>query len=139
MASRRRVAKMFGALVLGGSMLARAEEPPTQTEPTRAPSPAAEPARPGPPASTEQTAKPAPAPRPSPAPAPPSSSPPETSTPSAGQTYCQLELTHNQYDRARVKTVKTCLDGKTDAEILKVIKEAQMKTCQSPFCGCWLG
>ena len=52
---------------------------------------------------------------------------------------CQLEFTLNKYSRQGVNSSKTCLDGKKDAEILKIIEEAKAQTCQSPFCGCWLG
>ena len=53
--------------------------------------------------------------------------------------HCQLEFTFNKYSRDGVNSARTCLDGKKDAEILKVIEEAKTQTCQSPFCGCWLG
>ena len=53
--------------------------------------------------------------------------------------HCQLEFTFNKYSRDGVNSSRTCLDGKKDAEILKIIEEAKTQTCQSPFCGCWLG
>ena len=53
--------------------------------------------------------------------------------------FCQLEFTHIQYSRDGETETKTCLDGKTDEDILKIINEAKKNTCNSPFCGCWLG
>ena len=53
--------------------------------------------------------------------------------------FCQLEFTHIQYSREGELPTKTCLDEKTDKEILKLINEAKKKTCMTPFCGCWLG
>ena len=52
---------------------------------------------------------------------------------------CQLTFTLYKYDRESAEPVHTCLDNKTDEEILKVIGEAKKQTCMSPFCGCWLG
>ena len=34
---------------------------------------------------------------------------------------------------------ETCIDGKSDEEILKIVKEAREPSCMSPFCNCWLG
>lgn len=53
--------------------------------------------------------------------------------------FCQLEFTHIQYSREGETPTKTCLDEKTDKEILEIINEAKKNTCMSPFCGCWLG
>ena len=53
--------------------------------------------------------------------------------------YCQLEFTLKKYDREGYEKDVTCLDELSDAEIIKVIKESKADTCQSPFCGCWLG
>jgi hypothetical protein len=52
---------------------------------------------------------------------------------------CQLEFTLYLYNRDGVEAEKTCLDEKDDEEILSIIKEAKTQTCNTPFCGCWLG
>jgi hypothetical protein len=57
------------------------------------------------------------------------------------QPHCQLEITLHQYDskgHSQTQT-KTCLDNKSETEIIKFIKTSREKTCQTPFCGCWLG
>ena len=53
--------------------------------------------------------------------------------------FCQLEFTLYEYDRDGAVETKTCLDEKSDKEILEIINKAKKKTCASPFCGCWLG
>ena len=55
--------------------------------------------------------------------------------------HCQLELSMNAYDSngVRESTNTRCLDEKTDEEIRAVIQEARNETCETPFCGCWLG
>ena len=111
------IGKMFGALVLGGGVLLsnNGEANPPATE------------------SKEPTTK---------EPAPQKEESTQEQKPVENE-FCQLEFTHIQYDgegRTQTKTLtKTCLDDKKDEEILKIIKEAQKKTCMSPFCGCWLG
>ena len=55
--------------------------------------------------------------------------------------HCQLEVTLHQYDsegHSQTQT-KTCLDNKSETEIIKFIKASREKTCKTPFCGCWLG
>ena len=54
-------------------------------------------------------------------------------------TNCQMEFTLYKYDRESIEPVHTCLDEKTNEEILKIIEESKKQTCMSPFCGCWLG
>lgn len=53
--------------------------------------------------------------------------------------YCQLEFTLNKYAREGVDHEVTCLDELSEAEIKKVIDNAREQTCNSAFCGCWLG
>ena len=117
MSQSSNISKMFGALILGGGVLLSNNgeaNPPTKTE-TKTPA-------------TESK--------------PPKKEPTQNKTTEENE-FCQLEFTHIQYDgegRTLTKTpTKTCLDDKKDEEILKIIKEAQKKTCMSPFCGCWLG
>ena len=57
------------------------------------------------------------------------------------QPHCQLEITLHQYDsegHSQTQT-QTCLDNKSETEIIKFIKASREKTCKTPFCGCWLG
>ena len=122
MAQDGSVSKLFGALVIGGSMLlpgcaGKAIE--------------AAPNEGG--ASTPSGAEAA-----SEAPPPPGGSPLISSHEIA---HCQMEFSLSAYDRdgIRESTNTICLDEKTDEEILTVIKEARKETCQTPFCGCWLG
>lgn len=121
MADHGPVSKLFGALVIGGSMMlpgcagkaieagprdggkrsagsARTEEPPTEAT------------------VTDMRVEP-------------------------DLAHCQMEFSQNQYDREgrRVSTESICLDDKTDEDILRFIEEARKDTCESPFCGCWLG
>ena len=117
MSQSSNIGKMFGALVLGGGMLLSGNgeaNPPEKDSTTPATKEAA-------PQKEEST---------------------QDKKPEENE-FCQLEFTHIQYDgegRTQTKTLtKTCLDDKKDEEILKIIKEAQKKTCMSPFCGCWLG
>ena len=107
------IGKMFGALVLGGGVLlsSNGEANPPATE------------------NKESTTKEA---------APQKEESTQDKKPEENE-FCQLEFTHIQYDREGRTQIKTCLDDKKDEEILKIIKEAQKKTCMSPFCGCWLG
>ena len=118
---------MFGVLVFGGSMLVHAEEPP------KTPTNSDDAGVPGAPSATE-SAKPAESQQP----AIPSKKT-EARSPTQPATRCQLEFTLNKYSQGGVKHIKTCFDGKSDAEILKMIEEAKKQTCRSPFCGCWLG
>jgi hypothetical protein len=54
--------------------------------------------------------------------------------------YCQVELVFHEYTReGEDRPQKTCLDGQSKEDIMKRIEEAQAKACMSPFCGCWLG
>ena len=107
MSQNTKIAKMFGALVLGSGVMlsASTNATPPEKPDTKPPSREATPEK-----------------------------PPENP-------YCQLEFTLLQYEKDNAPPIpsKTCLDGKSDAEILKIINEAKKKTCQSPFCGCWLG
>ena len=116
MANGNHIAKLFGVLVLGSSVLLHAAEP----------GDAPQVPKPGP----DESAKPTPGDRVQPTP---------TKAKKPVNKYCQIELTLNRYDRNSVQKVTTCLDGKTNAEILKTVEEAKNETCQSPFCGCWLG
>ena len=111
------IGKMFGALVLGGGVLLSSNGEATPPA-TKNDSP-----------TTKETA--------------PTQQDSEKSKKTSENEFCQLEFTHIQYSgegRTLCKTLNTtCLDEKTDEEILKIIKEAQKNTCSSPFCGCWLG
>ena len=136
MPNRRRVSKMFGALVLGGGLIAQAQALPNPPSNTPKQPPATTPDNMktvAPDAPTKRA--PGTASKTNPVP----SKIPDVRPPPGPKTYCQLEFTLNQYDRDDVKKVKTCLDGKSHAEILKVIEDAKKNTCASPFCGCWLG
>ena len=122
MAQDKTVSKLFGALVIGGSMLlpgcagksldAAAGD---GVEPT-----------PSDPASDSEVP-----------PLPGAAVPPS----SQELAHCQMEFSLSKYDSegVRMSTDTVCLDEKTDEEILTVIKEAREETCASPFCGCWLG
>jgi len=124
MADGNQIAKLFGVLVLGSSFLLHAAEPgDAPKQPNTGPDDSAKPT-PG------ETAKSAPGER-----TPPT--PPKAKQPV--NKFCQIALTLNQYDRKSVQKVTTCLDGKTNAEILKAVEDAKKETCRSPFCGCWLG
>ena len=122
MANGHRVAKMFGVLVLGAGAIVQASEP-TTPEASAKSGPGEQPTTM--PTTQPQTKEPAKQPTTMPA-----AKPPE---------HCQLEFTFNRYDRERVQSIKTCLDGKSDEEIMKIINDAKNQTCASPFCGCWLG
>ena len=52
---------------------------------------------------------------------------------------CQISMQLKHYDFHNERTEKTCLDGKTDVEVIQKLKEYQGQTCITPFCGCWLG
>jgi hypothetical protein len=137
MGKRTRISKMFGPLVLGGGMLVQsmdAEANPVEQEPTEEP-PIDESRK----ATDEQKggAK---------APSTVEAEEPQTGEPVAVESSedeasgtCQLEFTLHEYDRDGVASSKTCLDGKSNAEILEIVEEAKNQTCASPFCGCWLG
>ena len=140
-----RISKMFGALVLGGGMLIQpteAEAEPNAQEPTTKPKPKESTAqKTAPSAKVDQTAQTKPIKRIAP---PPSSrlaksklSPPEAQR----VEHCQLDFTLYTYDREGIveSQQSTCLDNKSDAEILSIIKKAKEQTCNTPFCGCWLG
>jgi len=116
-----RISKMFGALVLGGGMLVTS----TEVE-----------ANPGDKSDDKSSAE---TKSESPKPADRLEAPSENHQVLPAAQYCQLEFILYKYDRERVEPVRTCLDEKKDEEILQIIKEAKTKTCQSPFCGCWLG
>ena len=113
MSQTAKISKMFGALVLGGGVLLASNSEATPPAESNDDSPAKE--------STQEA-------------------PPKTETVQKEEDpICQLGFTLTTYDRERVIPTKTCLDGKSDEEILKIINEAKKKTCQPPFCGCWLG
>ena len=129
MAQYGKVSTVFGALVIGGSMLlpgctGKAIE--TTSNEGFDPTAGQGPAKLGQgPARIES----------------PSSLAPVSSAATSEVAHCQLEFSQNKYNGNGVpmKTDKICLDEKTDAEILKFIEAARKETCQSPFCGCWLG
>ena len=116
MANGNQIAKLFGVLVLGSSVLLQAAEPgEAPKQPNTGP---------------DESATPTPGDRAQP-------TPPKVKEPV--NKFCQIALTLNKYDRNSVQKVTTCLDGKTNAEILKTVEDAKKETCRSPFCGCWLG
>ena len=126
---------MFGALVLGGSMLVQppeAEAEPESKELKGKPDQGSQ-AQQKPPVKAKSV----------PAPPPPARlTTSEINQPRAAKRsaqHCQMEFTLHKYSRDGVELIPTCLDDKSDAEILKVIHEAKKQTCMSPFCGCWLG
>jgi hypothetical protein len=131
MANKSKISKMFGALVLGGcfhqSNPANSGEPEADT--TEAKPAIQDPTQP----TSENPSRPN------------QDKSPEEAAPAD---YCQLEFNLNKYARFNEpgaeegkvdERVRTCLDDKPDEEILKIIKEAKTQTCNSPFCGCWLG
>ena len=121
MAAGNQAAKLFGALVLGGGMLVHAAEPQEQTKDAKT--------GPG------DQAKPVPAPT-----SKPTTKRGDRPKAKTQNKFCQIELTLNKFDRGGNKSpITTCIDGKTDAEILKLVEDAKKQTCSSPFCGCWLG
>ena len=138
MSNHTRVSKMFGALVLGGSLLVHSSpteaDPPKPSSPSPTPTKSMNPEK-DPPSTrglkaplaqlkNQQTALP----------------PPSDQRIQRPKNDCQLEFTHYKYKRDdKIESVSTCLDEKNDEEILKIIKEAKKQTCRSPFCGCWLG
>jgi hypothetical protein len=122
MAEHGTASRLFGALVIGGSMLL--------------PGCAGKSIEGGPGEGVEQT--------------PPDTVSPSVLAPLSGMdaapdsqdlALCQIMFSLSRYDRDGVRehTDTVCLDEKTDEEILTVIREAREETCQSPFCGCWLG
>ena len=122
MAQDGSVSKLFGALVIGGSMLlpgcaGKAIE--------AAPNEGGEPAGAGAEAASA-------------VPPLPGAIAPVTSHEVA---HCQMEFSLSSYDSdgIRAGTNTICLDEKTDEEILTVIKEARKEPCKPAFCGCWLG
>ncbi len=121
MSSGQKVGKMFGVLVLGAGAILHSVDPASAQEKTNV-GPGDQPTS----APTKATPK------------APSSQP--TTMPAVKEPeHCQLEFTFNRYDRERVQSIKTCLDGKSDEEVMKIINDAKNQTCASPFCGCWLG
>ena len=56
-------------------------------------------------------------------------------------TFCQIELDFNQFDKNGKKSVTTttCLDEKSDIQVMDAVEVARDKSCMTPFCGCWLG
>ena len=115
-------AKMFGALVLGSGTL------------LSSPQAGAEPSEQPPPKPVKSHAD-----RPQTPPPPPQGAPPPTTNQPKRDPNCQLEITLHRYEKRQPITEITCLDDKSDAEILKIVKEAKTHVCQSFFCGCWLG
>ena len=112
---------LLGALVIGGGMLlpgcaVKASDPSEQAEPA-----VGEPAAETPPAAL------------SPAPGLTLAAP--------ASPLCQIEFGLNRYNRDGIleSAERSCLDEKSDEEILTIIKEARKQTCETPFCGCWLG
>ena len=139
---KRKLPKCLACWCWGGAMLAKAEEAPKTPE--NAPGPHGETdgkstgVAPTPPATTKVPQRPA---QKQIVPQDPSGPSSGTNTPKEHKTreFCQVELTLNKYDRSGVTPIKTCLDGKSSEEILKLVEKAKKQTCQSPFCGCWLG
>ncbi|MEC7987323.1 MAG: hypothetical protein VX278_19285 [Myxococcota bacterium] len=134
MSKKTKVAKMFGALVVGGGLLvscAQAEPESQSDKPT--PKETTPPKETTAPKDTSKEASSANRETSS----PPTSADPEQPHPT--DTHCQLSFTLYKYSRDGVDPVHTCLDDKSDKEILKVIEEAKKQTCASAFCGCWLG
>ena len=121
MSQSKGVAKMFSVLVLGASTVLHASEPPPPSE-------AAPPETGDQPTSLPTHTRPS-----------PEADQPATMPAAQKNEHCQLEFTFNRYDRERVQSITTCLDGKNDEEIMKLINDAKKQTCSSPFCGCWLG
>ena len=132
MANSSSISKMFGALVLGGCMHqgtpANADSDQNATK-TTASTPATE--------NTDSTVVDEAAPATS-----------DSSEARPPEDYCQLKFTHHKYTRFnapgatlrnKVESVITCLDEKSEEEILKIINAAKKQTCETPFCGCWLG
>ena len=115
MSQNSKIAKMFGALVLGGGML--------MTSSTNATPPKSTDIKEAPPESTRG----------------PESAGERDNTPPVEKGICQLAFALTKYSESPPTRYPICLDGKSDTEILKIIKEAKDQTCQSPFCGCWLG
>ena len=138
MAHHPRVSKMFGVLVLGGSMLVKPHlitaEPRTQdpnVQPTSK--------RPEAPIDSHKTSIKTPAETKGKPPLPVKAIPVERPVKERPAEDCQMEFTFYKYSREGVEPLSTCLDNKSEAEIITLIKEAKQQTCHSPFCGCWLG
>ena len=55
--------------------------------------------------------------------------------------HCQQELVLRKYTPLGdvLSSKATCLDGKSDDEVLTLLAKNKEDTCLSPFCGCWLG
>ncbi len=88
--NKNKISKLFGVLVVGGAMIAYANDP----------------------------------------------------APTEKEEDCELEVTlNNAYDFERMvpKKYTTCIDDKSDEEILSIIKEKKKAACYTPHCGCWLG
>ena len=94
--NNKQVSKLFSVLVLGGAVMAQAQEVPTPEE--------------------KDDLK-----------------------------TCKVSVKEKEFnifapDGAFV--IETCVDEKTDEEILEIVKKAkepEEAECMSPFCGCWLG
>jgi hypothetical protein len=123
MDNKSKITKMFGALVLGGGMLVSTTN--SVADPGENPEQNSEEKK------SEQTTTPTEQPL-----NPQRDVQTKQDTP---EDHCQLEFTLYKYNREGAEAVKTCLDDKKDEEILNIIKEAKTQTCNSPFCGCWLG
>ena len=132
MTTHSRISKMFGALVLGGCF--------HQSRPANSSGPEAGPVEAAESKTVEQKAENA---------GRQASENSKTSDAAEAppEDYCQLEFNLNKYARSSdpaaeeggVEKIRTCLDEKSDEEILKIIQDAKSQTCNSPFCGCWLG
>ena len=143
-----RISKMFGALVLGGGMLIQPTEAEAEPEAQEA---AAKPAkRKDTEAKNQASSKKGSLTKESQTkPLGQRNTPQKTGSskvksaliPPPSNTICQIDFTLHTYNRDGVSESQktTCLDDKSDAEILSIIKEAKKQTCDSPFCGCWLG
>jgi len=143
-----RISKMFGALVLGGGMLIQtteAEAEPSAQNPNTKPAEHKDTEATGKASNTkDRLAQKKQKKSSSEKPVLPNSDQakrPPTQDQTQTNPHCQLNFTLHKYDRDGVSNFNTttCLDDKSDAEILSIIKEAKKQTCNTPFCGCWLG
>ena len=93
MSTSKNMGKLFSALVLGGSMMAQADDSGLKIEEVQ-----------------------------------------------EVEAICQVAMTKTTYQmNFESKQETTCLDQKTDEEVLKIVNDAKEESCISPFCGCWLG
>ena len=115
MADNAKIRTLFGALVVGGSVVLQgcaAKDPAAVAD------------------GVSETEKPV---------AEPDVKPADTKAPPPDD-YCQVELVFHEYTReGDDRPQPTCLDKKSKEEIIELIEKAQAKACMSPFCGCWLG